>query len=244
MKKYVFLAFILIFGTSITSGYMTYIKTNPKSDINEVSIPQNIVENVDNVSENTIIEEQTISEIKDEEIVSTLKEEIIEKTPVIEDKPKEEQNKKTIQQVTQIQEQPSVEVKEETTKTENNNNTPQLTKENTDKEVVEVPKQQEIIEVKDTTNTEEQYTEIEVSVAEKKECDGNKHGISSGNTGLWFETKDKAIEKYKAEIKIWGDKWTNDEISDDEYYKNCPYGYESWSCPYCGKWTLNYYLNN
>ena len=129
-------------------------------------------------------------------------------------------------------------------KTENNNNTPQLTKENTDKDVVEPLKQQEITEVKDTTNTEEQYTEIEVSVAEKKECDGNKHGISSGNTGLWFETKDKAIEKYKAEIKIWGDKWTNDEISDDEYYKNCPYGYESWSCPYCGKWTLNYYLNN
>lgn len=243
MKKYVILAFILIFGTSITSGYMTYIKTNPKNDVNTVNIPQNIVENVDNVSENTIIEEKPILEVK-EEINFVPEEEVIEKTPVIEDKTKEEKNKKNIQQVTQIQEQLSVEVKKETTKIENNNNTPQLTKENKDKKVVETPKQQETIKVKDTTNTEEQYTEIEVSVAEKKECDGNKHGISSGNTGLWFETKDKAIEKYKAEIKIWGDKWTNDEISDDEYYKNCPYGYESWSCPYCGKWTLNYYLNN
>lgn len=210
MKKYVFIAFILIFGTSITSGYMTYIKTNPKSDIKEVSIPQNIVENVDNVSKNTIIEEQ---------------------------------NQKTIQQVTQIQEQPSVEVKKETHKTENNNNTPQLTKENTDKEVVEQPKQQATTEVKDLPNTEGNYTEIEVSVAEKKECDENTHGMSAGNTGLWFETKDKAIATYKAEIKVWGDKWTNDEISDDEYYENCPYGYEVWSCPYCGKWTLNYYLD-
>ena len=102
MKKYVLIAFILIFGTSITSGYMTYIKTNPKSDIKEVSIPQNIVKNVDNVSENTIIEEQPISEVK-EEISSIPKEEVIEKTPVVEDKSKEEQNKKNIQQVTQIQ---------------------------------------------------------------------------------------------------------------------------------------------
>lgn len=242
MKKYVFLAFILIFGTSILSGYMTYIITNSKNNINTISIPQNIFENVDNTSENIIIKEQTVSEIK-EEVVSIPQEEIIERTPVIEDEPKEEQNKKSIQQVTQIQEKSGVEVKEETTKIENNNNTPQLTKENKDKEVVETPIQQEITEKKDTTNIEGKYMEIEVSVAEKKECDKSKHRISSGNTGLWFETKEQAIATYKAEIKKWGDKWSNNEISDEDYYSNCPYGYEIWDCPFCSKWTINYYFD-
>ena len=31
------------------------------------------------------------------------------------------------------------------------------------------------------------------------------------------------------------------QITSNEYNKRCPYGYETWSCPYCGKWTLNYY---
>ena len=35
-------------------------------------------------------------------------------------------------------------------------------------------------------------------------------------------------------------KWVNDEISNEEYYKNCPYGYECWSCSYCGKWKVDY----
>ena len=30
------------------------------------------------------------------------------------------------------------------------------------------------------------------------------------------------------------------EISDDEYFANCPQGYECWSCGYCGKWTGNF----
>lgn len=98
-------------------------------------------------------------------------------------------------------------------------------------------------ETKKETPINSNYTEVNVNVAENKKCDGNNHGMSAGNTGLWFETKDEAIATYKSEIKKWGDKWTNDEISDDEYYKNCPYGYEVWSCPYCNKWTLNYYLD-
>ena len=33
------------------------------------------------------------------------------------------------------------------------------------------------------------------------------------------------------------------EINDETYQKNCPYGYETWSCPFCGKWTINFYYN-
>ena len=95
---------------------------------------------------------------------------------------------------------------------------------------------QEVIE----TKSEEKYTEVEVEIAEKKECKNNNHGMSVGNSGKWFNT----IATYKQESKMWGDKWKNNEISDDEYYRNCPYGYEIWSCMYCGKWTINYYYDN
>ena len=62
-----------------------------------------------------------------------------------------------------------------------------------------------------------------------------------GNSGKWFNSKDEAIMTYKAEINKWGDKWTKDEITNEDYYANCPYGYEVWTCPYCNMWTLNYY---
>ena len=41
-------------------------------------------------------------------------------------------------------------------------------------------------------------------------------------------------------MKSWADKWESGEISDDEYFANCPQGYECWSCGYCGKWTGNF----
>ena len=53
MKKYVFLAFILIFGTSILSGSMTYQKTNQKN--NETN-PQTVAENVENLISETSLQ--------------------------------------------------------------------------------------------------------------------------------------------------------------------------------------------
>ena len=140
------------------------------------------------------------------------------------------------------------------------NKTTQITNENEQEEKQQVSTKQsetettkqEVIETKQETpiqtetKTEEKYTEIEVNIAEKKECAGNNHGTEVGNSGKWFNTKDEAIATYKAEIKKWGDKWTDKDnpISDEDYYKNCPYGYEVWTCMYCGKWTLNYYYDN
>lgn len=72
-------------------------------------------------------------------------------------------------------------------------------------------------------------------------CEGNKHGIETGNSGRWFNTESEAIAIYDAEIKKWGDKWTSGEIDKSTYLKNCPAGYEDWSCPYCHKWTINFY---
>lgn len=141
MKKYVFLAFILIFGTSILSGTMTYNKTNKKNDI---SIPQNIVENVDNTSQIETSNEEILSEEKIDESISSQEE--VEQTPVVENTPEAKQKKPSTPSITAIQEKPIVEVKQESTeiKENNNNNTPQ-TKEESIQTVPETPKQ-EVIE--------------------------------------------------------------------------------------------------
>lgn len=141
MKKYVFLAFILIFGTSILSGTVTYNKTNKK----EISIQKNIVENMDNTSQIIPSEEQIQLENKTADIITSQKE-IVEHTPVVENTPEVKQNKPSTPQVTDIQEQPIIEVKKESTEIkENNNNTPQ-TKEESIQIVPETPKQEVVKE--------------------------------------------------------------------------------------------------
>ena len=54
-------------------------------------------------------------------------------------------------------------------------------------------------------------------------------------------SKQEAINYYDGIQKTWGDKWENFEIDSATYDKNCPYGYEVWTCPFCGKWTINFY---
>ena len=85
---------------------------------------------------------------------------------------------------------------------------------------------------------------------EKLKCVGNKHFMEVGNSNKWFNTEAEAVAYYKSIIKTWGDKLESftDVNSEEfkafskEYDKNCPYGYEDWSC-ICGKWTINFYYN-
>lgn len=135
MKKYVFLAFILIFGTSILSGSMTYQKTNQKTN----NIPQSEVQNVENAIQEIPSEEQIVEEFK-KEIISEEVQEEIETPSVIEDKTAMVQTKISTPQVTATKKQVVDEVKQEV-KIENNNNTPQ-TKEETIQTIPETPKQE------------------------------------------------------------------------------------------------------
>lgn len=65
----------------------------------------------------------------------------------------------------------------------------------------------------------------------------NNHGMSCGNIGKWFNTKDE-IEEYRNNISNkYCQQYENGEITWEEYMKKSPYGYECWSCGYCGKWT-------
>lgn len=135
MKKYVFIALFLIFGTSICSNYMNYKSTNPKNEIIDNYNPQNIVQNVDYTSQNEDFEEQEISLTDESDIDNNVSEEIIESYQV------EEITIESNSIVKPIQEQPISEVKEEKINI-NNNNTPQITKEENIQETLEIPKQE------------------------------------------------------------------------------------------------------
>ena len=68
----------------------------------------------------------------------------------------------------------------------------------------------------------------------------NNHSTSCGNIGKWFNTKDE-IEEYRNNISNkYCQQYENGEITWEEYMKKSPYGYECWSCSYCGKWTGNF----
>ena len=71
----------------------------------------------------------------------------------------------------------------------------------------------------------------------------NNHSISCGNIGKWFNSKED-IEGYRNNISNkYCQQYENGEITWDEYMKKSPYGYECWSCGYCGKWTGNFKYN-
>lgn len=74
-----------------------------------------------------------------------------------------------------------------------------------------------------------------------KHCtNNNNHSMSCGNIGKWFNNK-KEIEQYLKEIdNNYAQKYENGEITYQEYVTKVPYGYECWSCGYCGKWTGNF----
>lgn len=112
------------------------------------------------------------------------------------------------------------------------------------KEKVTIQTTTSVTNNKQETQVQEQpKTEIRVQESEIPKCNGNNHGVGTGNSGRWFNNELETVAYYKSIIKTWGDKWEEFEIDDETYHKNCPYGYEDWSCPYCGKWTINFYYN-
>ena len=119
---------------------------------------------------------------------------------------------------------------------------------------IEQPKTQKVQEVqKEETKVENIQQKEEPKVIETKpepikepepvtpKCDGSNHGIGVGNSNKWFNTQQEAINYFDGIQKTWGDKWEKFEIDSATYDKNCPYGYEVWTCPFCGKWTINFY---
>lgn len=68
----------------------------------------------------------------------------------------------------------------------------------------------------------------------------NDHSMGCGNIGMWFGSRREVDTYFSSICNKWGTKYKNEEITWEEYTKNCPQGYECWSCSYCGKWTGNF----
>ena len=119
---------------------------------------------------------------------------------------------------------------------------PKTTPVTTPKKTVEKETTTTVVETKIPEQPKEE-TKVEIKQPETPKCTDTKHGGEVGNSNKWFNSKQEAINYYQGIIKTWGDKWEKFEIDDETYQKNCPYGYETWSCPFCEKWTINFYYN-
>ncbi len=92
-----------------------------------------------------------------------------------------------------------------------------------------------------TTTSKITTTSKQPTTQKASQCsNNNNHSMKCGNMGRWFDSKSDVKAYVDLVMKSWADKWESGEISDDEYFANCPQGYECWSCGYCGKWTGNF----
>lgn len=224
MKKFIF--FLMIIFIIIALSLIIIINSVNGDNKSNLIIAEEQPMKIENDQFN-VIEEPENKVIEDnievEEVqTNTETAEVIDQ-PQIQETHKEEKVISSIPKVektTQVVQTPTVEVQ------------PQEVKQEVKEEpkVVEEPKQ-------------EMPKQEEPKKVETPKCSGNSHGVGTGNSGRWFNSETEAINYYKSIIKSWGDKWEKFEIDDETYNKNCPYGYEDWSCPYCGKWTINFYYN-
>lgn len=175
-------------------------------------------DNDDENTENIIAEEEHSIDESDKE----LEELIVEKETAIQ--PQTTQQVKSSSKTTNKVETKKAETKSEVVKETS------TTKEETPTKV-DIP----------STTTVEPKQETKVVETPTRCTNNNNHGMNVGNSGKWFNSKQEAVNYYDSLIKTWGDKWENFEIDSDTYDKNCPYGYEVWTCPFCGKWTINFY---
>lgn len=106
---------------------------------------------------------------------------------------------------------------------------------------VEQPKSTSVTTPKKTVEKEITTPVVEIKQPETPKCSDSKHGVGVGNSNKWFNSYNEAVSYYDNLILDYSNKIHNGQITFEEYNKQCPCGYEIWSCQYCGKWTLNYY---
>ena len=218
MKKYLIIAFILIFGIAILSAYITYQKTNSENVI-ENKNPQNIIENVESTNQLQTSDEQTTSELINNSITQSQKE-VTKKTPVAETEVKN--NKNSTPKVA-TNKQPIAEENQENIE-KNNNNTPK-TKDETIQVQPEKTEQEVVKEEKPVTIGEEYKTNdtmintiknvINSNQSEDMKLYGYNIVIDSSiveDTSQFTYTKQRVIDKIKYKfgtIKIYARDYYN-----------------------------------
>ena len=221
MKKLVIIIILLI------SNFSFYGVVNDEGE--KVTSIQEIMQ-----SENVIVEENAANEVEEKTEEKTTNE------TSSQEKIKEQPTEVVEKQEIKNEEIKGTPVKKENTTTKKNENTSI----NTEKKMEEQKNKQEekqIEKPKDEINQSKQNQDNSAKEQQLEtvipKCTETNHLMETGNTEKWFDTKQQAVAFYEKEIKEWEEKWLKDEIDDDTYYKNCPDGYEYWSCPLCQKWT-------
>lgn len=92
-----------------------------------------------------------------------------------------------------------------------------------------------------TTTTKPATTKKQETTTQKPTTTKHDHSGLTGNMGKWFNSRAEVDTYYHNVVNGWNTKAQNGEITMEEYAKNCPDGYECWSCAECGKWTGNFY---
>lgn len=237
-KRIIILVTIVVMSILGIVGVFIYRNKNVDSIIGK--------NNNDQLQENTINDEKIIlqnqvvgnkSKSDDEEIQQIQNKENIqveeqkvnkqEVTPV----EKQENKDKGIQQVQKKQD-----IQEKKDKVNEIEIAPSVEKENeskSDDEKKEIQQDIQVEEQKDSKENNDNIVDKEINNNDKPKC------IHSNLN--WYNSKEEAESIYNEEIKKWGQKWKNNEIDDETYYNNCPYGYETWKCNSCDKWTINLY---
>jgi len=73
-------------------------------------------------------------------------------------------------------------------------------------------------------------------------CTNNSnHSIATGNSGRWFASHNEAVAFYRARVTYWSRQWETGSIDTATYRVNVPNGFETWTCMFCGRWTLNFH---
>ena len=81
------------------------------------------------------------------------------------------------------------------------------------------------------------------TTAQTRCTNNNNHSMSCGNMGKWFNSRDE-VDNYWVQVdNNYAKQYLDGTITFKEYGEKSPYGYESWSCSYCGKWTGNFKYN-
>lgn len=223
MKKKIIII-LIISVLLVIIGVTSYCVTRNKISniqVSEDSILKNDLSSVeiDNDVENTesliVEEEQKLDESNTE-----LEEQIAETI----------QNEETAKELT-------TPVAETASKSHNANNN----KETKQTQVTQPKQDSQVKETKvNNNNTTEKKEETNTNTNQNRNTNNTNNAPKCTHSNSnWYNSKAEAEAIYNAEIKKWGDKWTNYEIDNETYYKNCPSGYEVFSCPYCNKWTIN-----
>jgi len=188
-----------------------------------------IIKVLENIEENAEvkIEEKTV-EVEEKKTSTTNK--ISTKLENINntEKPKNNSNKNTN---TNISTNTQSESKNNTINSDNNQN-----KENTSNSTKVENKEDVVENLENSDNTNDKKKEEEIKQEEPKETPKCTHSNEN-----YYNSESEAIAVYKTKTKELGNKVKNGEITYEEYIKLCPYGYETMSCPYCGKWTISFY---